>query len=96
MSISTTADTDRFDEAVDWFNDRIPTTQAGLEALDDAARRRAFTIAGAFEAETVQLIFTELAKSIEAGTPYEDFAKQVAEKLDGKTGPKSAPVGTAH
>lgn len=94
MAWNVTADLDKFDEAIAWFASRVPYDQARLDTLDDAARSKAFTIAGAIELRAVQTILDEMAKSVEDGTPYEDFVASVEEKLDGKVGISSAQLET--
>ncbi len=84
---SVSANVDEFDEAISWFRTRVPYTTAQLDGLEDSARARAFTIAGHLELESVQTIFDEIDHSIAKGTPFEEFQKRVAEKLDGKMGP---------
>lgn len=86
MSWNVTADMSRFDEALAWLAARVPYTQGDLDSLDDAARSKAFTIAGVLELRAVQTILDEMAKSAEAGTPYESFAKNVTEKLGNALG----------
>lgn len=86
MAWSVTAEVSKFSEAVDWFRSKTPVTQAQLDELEDVARTRAFTLSGAMEIEAVQTVFDELAKSLEAGTPFEDFQKAVSEKLDPQAG----------
>lgn len=79
-----------FEEATEWFLSKTPTTQDQLDALDDVARARAFTIAGSLEIHAVQVVFDEVARSLKNGTPIEEFKRATLEKL----GPGS--VATAH
>jgi SPP1 gp7 family putative phage head morphogenesis protein len=87
VSWSVTAAVTEFDEAVTWFRSKTPVTQEQLDQLEDVARARAFTLAGAMEIEAVQTVFDELDKSLAAGTPFEEFQKAVEEKLLDKMGP---------
>jgi len=83
MGWSVSAEVDEFSEAVAYFRELVPMTQTEYEAIEDAARARAFTIAAHIELRSVQTIYDEIARSIELGTPIEDFRKRVEEKLGG-------------
>lgn len=94
MSIGTTAKVTQFQEALAWFLSKTPVTREQADKLEDVARSRAFTLAGAVEIEAVQTVFDELAKSLANGTPLEDFQKTVGDKLAGKMGPKGYQIET--
>lgn len=94
MSIETTAKVTEFDEALQWFLSKTPVTQEQADELEDVARARAFTLAGAMEIEVVQTVFDEIAKSLEAGTPIEEFQAAIEEKLIGKMGPNGHHLET--
>lgn len=95
MAWSVTADPERFEEADAWFRSRIPYTIEQYDALDDKARKQAFWITAALELNAVQTIFDELAKSNEKGTPFEEFQKNVEEKL-GKLAPDGFHLETVY
>jgi SPP1 gp7 family putative phage head morphogenesis protein len=88
---SVTADTDRFEEASSWFEERVPGVDTGAAA--DRARGRAFRIAGMVELDAVQTVFSELAKALDKGTSLAEFKARVREKL-GAVGPKGAHLET--
>ncbi len=81
MAWSVTAEVDSFDEAVEWFDAREPMTQDEYDKLEDTARARAFTLAGQVELQLVQVVFDEMKRAIDKGTPYEAFAEAVGAKL---------------
>jgi len=85
MAWSITADVDEFDEAVSWFRERVPVTDAEYEELTAASRARAFHLASISELAIVQLVFDEVDRAIAKGTGIAEFRKQVREKLTGKT-----------
>lgn len=87
MSWSVSAEVAQYDQAVTWFRSRVPYTTAQFDDLEDKSRARAFAIAGNLELDSVQTVFDELGASIEKGTPFEEFQKRVAEKLQNKMGP---------
>jgi SPP1 gp7 family putative phage head morphogenesis protein len=82
MTWAASADVSRFDEAVTWFRSLVPMTQEQYELIEDKALSRAFHIAAHLELHAVQEIHDEIAKAIEDGTPFEDFAKAVSVSLD--------------
>lgn len=83
MTWPVTADPKRFDEAMNWFDERVPVTQEEFDALGKDARSRAFVISGANELAVVQTVFNELQKAVEAGEPIQDFRRRVKAKLRG-------------
>lgn len=73
---------DAYQEALEWFDKKAPITYEEFDELEDGARSRAFTIAAHVELQLVVTVFEEMRRSIEKGTPYEEFAKAVGAKLD--------------
>lgn len=78
-----TADPLRFDEAMLFFDERVPVTSEEFETLGKDARSRSFTISGANELAVVQTVFNEIKRAVEAGEPIQDFRKRVKAKLRG-------------
>ncbi len=81
MGLAVSADLARFDEAVSWFSKRVVLTNAEAERLGNEAGRRAFWIGGGLQLEQIQRVFDKSAKAIEAGTPFEEWRKQVKNEL---------------
>lgn len=63
----TTAEVERFDEAVEWFADRFPVTEQLRDALGQYAGARAWTIAGVTQLDAVMAAHELLGKAIEKG-----------------------------
>jgi SPP1 gp7 family putative phage head morphogenesis protein len=96
MPWAVTADHERFDEALAWFESRVPYTRDQFDALDDMARRNAFYISGGLELEAVQTVLDEIKRNVEKGEPFEAFQKSVREKLAGKLGPDGFHLETVY
>lgn len=79
MSWDVTADPERFEEASRWFEERVPGIDTGV--AKERAEGNAFRIAGMLELDAVQVVFDELARALDKGTPLEDFKDRVKEKL---------------
>ena len=78
-----TADPLRFDEAMLFFDERVPITSEEFERVGKDARARSFTISGANELAVVQTVFNEIKRAVESGEPIQDFRKRVKAKLKG-------------
>jgi SPP1 gp7 family putative phage head morphogenesis protein len=76
-----TADPDRFDEAVEWFEARFPVTEELLEELGTFAGPRAWTIANVAQLDIVLFVWEAIRDAIADGTTLEDFKATVREKL---------------
>lgn len=81
MTWTVTADPDRFDEAIEWFRKRTVITADAAATLDARAKQEAFWVGGGLQLEQVQRVFDKAAKSIEEGTPFEEFRKAVRTEL---------------
>lgn len=81
MSWSVTADVERFDEAMEWFDERVPVTPEQIETLTTEQRVRAITIAGITEANMVADVFAEIANAAESGEGIDVFRKRIKVKL---------------
>lgn len=90
MSWAVTADPDRFDEAVDWFDDRFPLTEALKERLGEFAGPRAWTVAGVAQLDIILDVFVSLQRAIEAGTTLADWKREVRDKLERSWGRKDS------
>lgn len=76
-----TADTERFEEAIDWFAARTVISAAERRRITARARHRAFWIAGVAQLSVVEDVFSEIRRSIERGEPYESFRARVRQRL---------------
>lgn len=67
MAWQTTANPDRFEEAVAWFVERFPSIVPLLSAWGDRTQQRAFTVAGVIELRILAEIFVSLVTALERG-----------------------------
>lgn len=79
--IDTTSDPLRFDEAWRWFEPRVPITKRQWLALDEQARRRAFTVAGVTALAVLDDVWQAIDRAIADGTSFADFQQQAQESL---------------
>lgn len=77
MAWSVTAETGRFDEAVEWFQNRAVITKERALELDLDARQRAFWVGGGLQLSQVQRVFDEIGKAIESGEPFEAWRERM-------------------
>lgn len=81
MAWTVSADVEQFDAALEHFLDRTVLTDAERLAIPNEAATQAFWISGATELDTVQFVHDEIAKALASGAPFEEFKKNVSEKL---------------
>lgn len=74
------------EEAIAWFRSRLPLTKAEWQALEDRARRKAFTVAGVAALDLVAEVWEGLGRALEAGTPYAEWATSVRDGLEAAWG----------
>jgi SPP1 gp7 family putative phage head morphogenesis protein len=75
------ADPNAFQEAVDWFRQRVPMTDQAFAALEGNAHERAFKVAGAAQLDLVHHVWEALDDALAKGTTLKDFAKTVEDRL---------------
>ena len=73
-------------EAIAWFRARVSMTPDEYRALEDRARRKAFTVAGVMDLDLLNDTFKALDKAVAQGTTFETFVKDVGEKLEATWG----------
>lgn len=83
MGFAATANVERFDEAVAWFSNRFPVTEALMSALGEYAGARAWTIAAVAHLDAVLAAHTVLTNAIEAGTPLRETVAALRVALAG-------------
>jgi SPP1 gp7 family putative phage head morphogenesis protein len=79
-------DPSRFEEAIAWFRNLVPLTDAEFAALSDASKRRAFKVAGVSQFDLIMEVWNALDSAIEKGTSWEQFQKATKEKLESAWG----------
>lgn len=82
MAWTVTTDPLEFEEAVAWFRQKITVSGEVFRALNDKARRRAFTVAGVAQADLLADVFTSLEAALRSGTPYEEWARLIGPRLE--------------
>jgi SPP1 gp7 family putative phage head morphogenesis protein len=70
-----------FEEAVRFFRAKVPMRKEEWEALEEAARSRAFTVAGVAQLSLVADVHKALEKAIAKGTSLAEFKRDVGAKL---------------
>lgn len=69
-------------DAREQFEQRKPVTRDVYDAMTDAARRRAVTVAGAATADIVRTVQRELVRQVSEGADLRDFSKRVVPRLE--------------
>ena len=86
MTWRATANPERFDEAMEWFEERVPIERDRLDKLTAEQRAQAFTIAGVNQLSVVQDVLDSLKRAVAEGKPVQDFTKEMKAKLNGSWG----------
>jgi SPP1 gp7 family putative phage head morphogenesis protein len=95
VGFAVSANPDRFDEAIEWFEKRLPVTRAQLAKLSKAARNRAWWISGVAQLDVVDQVQRSILKAIETGIPFEEWQGKIEAALTKAWGMKdSARVET--
>ncbi len=68
-------------EAVAWFRARAPISRDAWDALDERARRRAFTLAGAAGLDIVTEAWRAVDRAVATGSNFTDFKREVRAQL---------------
>lgn len=69
-------------DAREQFEQRKPVTRDVYDAMTDAARRRAVTVAGAATADIVRTVQRELVRQVSEGADLRDFSRRVVPRLE--------------
>jgi hypothetical protein len=69
-------------DAREQFERREAVTREVYDAMSDAARRRAVTVAGAATAEVVRTVQREVVRQVSEGADLRDFSKRVVPRLE--------------
>lgn len=76
-----TSDPQRAEEAIAWFRDRIPMLKEVWEALEERARRKAFTVAGVAHLDLIADVWAALDEAIATGITFEAFQAAASDRL---------------
>ena len=74
------------EEAIAWFRSRVPLPKDEWQALQEQARRKAFTVAGVASLDLLAEVWDSLGRALEEGIPYAEWAKEVRGKLEAAWG----------
>lgn len=72
------------EEALAWWQNKVPVSKPEFEDMTAEARARAFTAAGLHRLDQVSLVHKAIEGSIAAGRPMEEFKREMGKKLDGR------------
>ena len=67
----------RFEEAVSYFDKKVPVTAGVFYDLADHYRALAFTVSGYTEAQIIKKFYDELLDALENGTTMEQFRQAI-------------------
>ncbi|MCR4442954.1 MAG: phage minor head protein [Peptococcaceae bacterium] len=73
-----------FEEAIEFFKNKLPLTPQDYDRLSFEARTKAFTISGVAALDVLHDIYQELLKALETGATIEDFRKNANTILEKK------------
>lgn len=73
-----------FEEAVNYFKDKIPLKPSEFYKLSEEYKALAFTVSGYTSAQVINKFYDELLKAIESGTTMRDFKNNMNEFLQTK------------
>lgn len=71
-----------FQEAIDFFRDKVVLTPQEFKRLGDEARTRAFTVARIAKLDVLHDIFDELTRALEDGLTQEEWRRNTNEMLE--------------
>ena len=72
----------RFEEAEDWFRERVPLTREDWDALDLRARQRAFTVSHLAHLDLVARVQRSLEEALIAGETFESWKLRIGPQLE--------------
>lgn len=71
-----------FEEAVDYFKERIPVTAATFYAIAEEYRALAFTVSGYTKAQILKRFYDELLNALEEGNTLQEFRANMNDFLE--------------
>ncbi|MBX3131627.1 MAG: minor capsid protein [Polyangiaceae bacterium] len=78
------ADMARFEEALEYWRSLRVVTEAQLEAMEERARARTWTLAGVVQLNVLRDVFAALDQAIEKGQTLEEFKERIGPVLSEK------------
>ncbi len=86
----TSADPVDFDEAIEWFRQRVPMTRDDWDGLLEGARAKAFTVSHVAQVDTIAHAWTALDSALANGDTFEDFKSAIGDELEDSWGSQVA------
>lgn len=78
-------------DALAWFRARVPVTRAEWDALEAAARQRAFTVSGVATLDVLAQVWDALDKALAVGTAFDEFRRDVGAAIAAAWGKSDSP-----
>jgi SPP1 gp7 family putative phage head morphogenesis protein len=91
MAWDVSADFEKFEEALDWFESRLPVTRPEMADLDVFAAQRAWWISNVAEADIVADVHESIGRAIAKGVPFEEWETEIEGTLTRAWGAPNAP-----
>ena len=82
LSLDASDDPHEFKEAVHWFRQRIPMTEAEYEKVSTELQDRAFKVSAVAQADLVTQVYDALESAIREGTSFDAFQEKVGASLN--------------
>lgn len=86
-------DPQSFDEAIEWFRQKLSMSAKDYYALEEELRAQAFTISGVGNLDTIQQVYDALDKALSKGTGFAKFQKEVKASLESAWGRSDKVTG---
>jgi SPP1 gp7 family putative phage head morphogenesis protein len=87
------ADTLEFVQAIAFFRKKLAMSAKDYYALEDEARKKAFTVSGVAQLDIIQQVYAATKKAVEKGTGWEVFKKDVQKSLESAWGQSDVVTG---
>ncbi len=75
-------DPELFEEAIEYFLDRVPLGDEEFDSLSVDEKDFAWTVASVAQADVVATVFDAIQRAVEEGTTFEEFADDVGDELE--------------
>jgi hypothetical protein len=68
-----------YDQALEWFLERVPLTGDELQLIEDRAEEVAWLVANNFQLRLCQSVLDRIEQAIEEGQPFDEFKAELIE-----------------
>jgi uncharacterized protein with gpF-like domain len=83
----------KFEAAIKWFRKRVPISDDEYATLEEAAKSRAFKVAGIAQLDIVQDVFDQILIALEDGTDFKAFKAALSDRLSAAWGTTGKVTG---